>query len=78
MIKFGDIKPAHEVKIPVYTGWMVGQIPYSDQHTEARGKSVVICGGNITTATTDDIVYDRESGKKIWPVPAPRLPGMQP
>jgi hypothetical protein len=78
MIKFGEIKPAHEVKVPVYTGWMIGQLPYSDQHPESRGKSVVICGGNICPVTAGDIVYDRESGQKIWPVPAPRVPGPQP
>lgn len=78
MIKFGEIKPSEDVKVPVYTGWMMGQIPYSDAHVESRGKSVVICGGNITTVTPGDIVYDRESRRKIWPVPVPRVPGPQP
>ena len=78
MIKFGEIKRAEEVKVPVYTGWMIGQIPFSDQHAEARGQSVIICGGNIAVATPADIVYDRESRKKIWPAPVPRLPAPTP
>ena len=78
VIKFGEVKPANEVKVPVYTGWMMGQLPYSDQHPEARGKSVVICGGNISPVMPDDIVYDRQTGSKVWPARAPRVPGMQP
>lgn len=78
MVKFGEIKKAEDITVKAYTGWIMTDRIYADLFPDTRGKMMVVCGRSISPREPDDIICDRATGKRIWPVPAPRMPKMEP